>query len=171
MGIVRALARLFLVLGIVYAILIVALPAGEYRTRVEVDRPVSHTWSVFMDASLAPEWMTGLVSMETIEGEPGRVGSRHRLVFEEGGARIELEEEVTRLVEGEELGLHLTSDILESDVLVRFEDLGDGRTAIVSTSRYEGKGLFKPLVAMSESRMRQHQQEMVERLGALAEAR
>lgn len=170
MSLVKGLAKLFVVLGLFYLLLILAVPATEFETRVEIDRPVAETWAVFMDASLAPAWMTGLAAIETLEGSPGTIGSRHRLVFDQDGQRIELEERVTRLVPEREIAFHISHDLLESDVSVRFDDLG-GRTAITTTNTVVGSGLYKPLVPLAKDTMRERQLESYERLEALVESR
>ncbi|MCY4527651.1 MAG: SRPBCC family protein [Chloroflexi bacterium] len=58
---------------------------AEYTVSVEANRPIDHAWAVLVDDSRMGEWLQGYKSTETLEGEPLTIGSKHRVVFDEGG--------------------------------------------------------------------------------------
>ncbi len=167
--IVRWTAIAMVVVVAIYFVLTIAMPPTRYETRFEVDRPVDIAWGVFMDETRTVEWLPGLRSIETIRGEPGTVGSVHRMIFEEDGHRIEMEEEVVSVVKNREFAFRLTHEIMEADLVVRFEDLGE-RTRIVTTNEVRGRGLVRPLIPLMKSNMTQRQQEGYARLKAIIES-
>ena len=158
------------VVAVLYGAAIALTPPTRYETRIEVGRQVARVWEVFVDESRAHEWLQGLVSMRLLSGERHAVGSTYELVFEEGDKRLVLEEEVTSFVPEEEFGMRLRHAVMDSESIVRFEDLGDGRTAITTENGAHGHGLWKPIVPFMKQRMVERQQEGYARLAALIEA-
>lgn len=67
----------------------------RYTVSIDINAPLNEVISRFDDPEKMKEWMTGLVSFETIEGEPGQVGSKARLVFQMGKRNLEMFETIT----------------------------------------------------------------------------
>jgi len=155
---------------LLFGLAVLFAPAVQYETRVVVDRPVDACWRVFADDSRMGEWLTGFKSIETISGEPHQAGSRFRLTFEEDGQQIVFEEEVLVWKEEEEFSFRLEHAMMDSDNTIRFSDLGDGRTEIVSTSEVRGHPLFKPVLPLMKGSFVERNEQTYERLKAMIEA-
>ena len=69
-SIVAVLVTGFLCIGIF-------LPAVEYTTKVEINKPRDLTWKVLRERK---DWVYGFKSFEQISGIPSEVGSRSRIV-------------------------------------------------------------------------------------------
>jgi len=62
---------------------------------IEINVPIDEVVKRFDDPTKMKEWMTGLVSFETIEGEQGQVGATSKLVFQMGKRTVEMIETIT----------------------------------------------------------------------------
>lgn len=162
-----SLALLAVVL--LYTLLVFVVGPVTYETRFEVDRPLADVWAVFHDETRLKDWLPGLQSIETVEGEPMTVGSRYRLTFVEEGSEVVMYETVTSVVPEREFAFLLTHEIVDSDITVSFEDL-DGRTAVVTRNEVRGKGVLKPLMPLLKASMIERQQQGYDALKALIEA-
>ena len=67
--------------------------------------------------------------METVNGNPGEVGSKYRMIFVENGEEMVIMEEVTAFQENELLAFTLDADPLISDVEIKFTG-GESKTEI-----------------------------------------
>lgn len=67
----------------------------RYTVSIEINAPLDEVIARFDDPEKMKEWMKGLVSFETIEGEPGQVGSKSKLVFQMGKRNLEMIETIT----------------------------------------------------------------------------
>jgi uncharacterized protein YndB with AHSA1/START domain len=162
-----AIAMLALVLLCTLAYFLVG--PVQYETRFEVDKPVAVTWSVLMDEERASEWLGGLQSIETIEGEPKTVGSRHRLTFVENETEFVMEETVTAIVPEKEFSFLMTHEVMEADMRILLEGLGE-RTVVVTENEVRGKGLLKLVMPLMKAGMVSRQEQGYAVLKALIEA-
>src|SRR3989338_2322851 len=67
----------------------------RYTVSIDINAPLDEVITRFDDPEKMKEWMTGLVSFETIEGEPGQVGAKSKLVFKMGKRDMEMIETIT----------------------------------------------------------------------------
>jgi Polyketide cyclase / dehydrase and lipid transport len=67
----------------------------RYSVSIDINAPLQEVVARFDDPEKMKEWMTGLVRFETIEGEPGQVGSKAKLVFKMGKRDMEMIETIT----------------------------------------------------------------------------
>lgn len=54
----------------------------KYTCEIEINKPVDEAVKMFLNQDNLYKWMDGLQSLETIEGEPGKPGTKTKLVFE-----------------------------------------------------------------------------------------
>ena len=113
----------------------------SFTTSVTVDRPVDEVFDKFMSVDNMGKWLTGFKSIERIGGEPGTVGSKHRMVFEEQGREIEMIERVTTIRKNEAYSFDMEMNMMKGRVAVTFLPRG-GKTEIRSQNELEGKKLF-----------------------------
>ncbi len=163
LGLVVGLALVFFAVGIF-------APSFTYENKIEVNAPVEKAWAIFADPSRMGEWLTGFQSMETISGNPGEVGSKHRMVFVEDGEEMVIMEEVTAFQENELFAFTMDADPFMSDVEIRFA--GDNtRTEITAINHIEGKNLiWKSVLRLMKSMVVNRGQEQYNKLKEIIES-
>ena len=96
---------------------------------ITINKPVADVWAFFDNPDNLGKWLKGHKEFKHISGERGQPGAKSVHIFEEKGRLMEMEEEITRRVEGKEFaGIMRVKGIMESSVVSTFKDLGDGRT-------------------------------------------
>ncbi|MAW60208.1 MAG: hypothetical protein CMJ94_05160 [Planctomycetes bacterium] len=138
---------------------------------VRIDRPVAQVWTMFTDVELMPQWCKGFVSLETIEGEPETVGSKHRLLFQEGKRQIEMIETVTAFDPHERFAFEAATKGMSNTCEMRFSAEGDATVIRSTNCFYAGSFLFKLMMPMMRGAISKRITEDLERLKALVESR
>lgn len=124
----------------------------KYTVSIEIALPRVRVVQLLADPANFPKWLRGLLVHEPIEGAPGKVGTRSRIVFQMGERKIECTETVTRQ-EPADLGqiskasvVHFDREIVGkgmwSAVRDRFTEAGAEKTLWESESEYRFSGLL-----------------------------
>ncbi|MGI9256241.1 MAG: SRPBCC family protein, partial [Salinispira sp.] len=66
----------------------------QYTTEIIITCPLEKTIELFDSVENLKKWQVGLLSMETIEGQPGKAGAKSRLVYQMGKGEFIMEEEI-----------------------------------------------------------------------------
>ena len=149
----------------------VFMPRLDYKITFEVNKPVDQTFKVFMDASLAGQWMTGFKRMETLSGKPGEVGSKYRFVFEEGDEEIIVDEEILVMKENEAFAFSMENEMLTGRGEFRFKDK-NGSTEITYINDTAGRNIIlKSVLAIFRSSIKERNQKDFEKLKAMIESK
>lgn len=144
---------------------------AKFSVSLEVDKPIQHCWDILMDESRMAEWAIGFQSIETIEGEPMTVGSKHRMVFEERGKELVFIETVKVIDPPREFTFDLDHEVMNSTVSMTFESVGAERTRLVSyTDGSPTKLLLKIMMPFMVPQMKKRQFQQLENLKAIMEA-
>lgn len=112
---------------------------------IRVDCPVEHTWQTFCNVDLMQEWVQGFLSVEILEGEPETVGSKHRLLFQEGKRQVELIQTVTAFDPNERFAFTATTKGMRNACETTFAADGEG-TVIRSSNQFFADGFFFKLM-------------------------
>jgi len=165
------IAGVVLGLGVLGFILIgIFNPEVTYTNSVTVEKPAEHAWAVFSDAEKMDQWLVGMESIETLEGDPMTEGSRYRMTFNVEGEEIIVTETVTDVQPVELFAFDLESDALTSYNEIRFIPVDSTTTRIEARSTAQGNGIFwKSLLALSGSVMQQESQKSYDKLKRLIE--
>lgn len=163
--------------GIVLALLIGFLAVGLFVpevtvvSRTQVAAPPETAWTVFMDPTLAPQWLSHLESLETVSGQPETVGSVNRLTFLENGRRIVIDETVTAIEPARRFAFDSTGEWLVGTAEVVFSPSGTG-TLIECRSDMRGRGpVWRSMFALSRASIQRRQDEQFAKLAALIDVR
>lgn len=171
MKVLKILGGVLLVIILAFFLIGVVSPTTTYENSITVNKPVDVAWEIFTDEQKMDQWLVGMQSIETLEGEPLEEGSRYRLIFNMEGEEIAITEEVIRVSENELFAFTLDSDPLTSEVEIRFTALDSTTTKIEALTITEGKGIFwKPIITLSGSVMQQQSQQSYDKLKALVES-
>lgn len=107
---------------------------------IQINRPVSEVWDAFLEPMNTVRWQDSLVSVETITGEDGQVGSSARLVYRDGGRRLEMTETVLEREERAILALDISRPCAVMQVVNRFEPLSSGHTVWTQEVQFTFRG-------------------------------
>lgn len=144
---------------------------SKFSVSLEVDKPIQHCWDILMDESRMAEWAIGFQSIETIEGEPMTVGSKHRMVFEERGKELVFIETVKVIDPPREFTFDLDHEVMNSTVSMTFESVGAERTLLSNhTDGRPTKLLLKIMMPFMVPQMKKRQFQQLENLKAIMEA-
>ncbi|MYD50711.1 MAG: SRPBCC family protein [Dehalococcoidia bacterium] len=144
---------------------------SKFSVSLEVDKPIQHCWDILMDESRMAEWAIGFQSIETIEGEPMTVGSKHRMVFEERGKELVFIETVKVIDPPREFTFDLDHEVMNSTVSMTCESVGVERTLLSShTEGRPTKLLLKIMMPFMVPQMKRRQFQQLENLKAITEA-
>lgn len=108
---------------------------------VDIDRPIDEVFRLTNEH--VPQWSLVVVDEQTIEKQPGEVGSTFRSITEENGRRMEFNGVVTRYEPPRASAVQLTGPMFDIDVQYDFTDLGGSRTRVTQTSDVTGKGFLR----------------------------
>ena len=167
-----------IILGIIFALVATFFTVGffspeiNYRTSVDIEAPLDHTFAVYNDTTRMGEWLEGFISLSAVSGEANEVGSEWLMTFEgPDGAPIEMHETVTAFVENEHFGFTIDSDMMEAASDVRFSALDGNRTRIEANTTSRGKSLmWRSMLRLMHGSIAQQDVANHERLKALVES-
>ncbi|MSQ41230.1 MAG: SRPBCC family protein [Dehalococcoidia bacterium] len=108
----------------------------KFMVETTISLPVNRVVELFDNTKNLKKWMKRLESFEPISGTPGQPGAKSRLRFKMGGREIEMVETVTvRDLPHEFAGTYEARGVW-SETRILFEDLGDGKTKLVSRNEF-----------------------------------
>jgi carbon monoxide dehydrogenase subunit G len=115
-----------------------AVPAVEYTTTFEINKPRDVIWQVMRDRK---DWIYGFKSYEQLGGTPNEPGSKARVTVVRDGRETVMESELIAIDPPESATTRFTNDMLVHNATVRLSESG-GKTTIVSDEKLEGKNAF-----------------------------
>jgi uncharacterized membrane protein len=141
----------------------------EYTISTIVNAPVEKTFAIFNDTTKLGEWLTGFKSMENIRGKPNEVGSKWKVVFEENGSEISMNETIVAFKENELVSFNIANDFIKSKNEIRFIPKGN-TTEINAHVIYRGTHIIqKSVLALFSRSVKKQQKESYELLKQLIE--
>lgn len=81
------------------------MPETKYNTQVEIEKPVEVVFAAFNNSAELKNWIPEFKSIETIEEKLGKKGSRYKLLIENQGQEIAMEQKVIDFVPNEKVTL------------------------------------------------------------------
>lgn len=146
------LVVIFFSLGLIFR-------SHEYTISTTVNAPVEKTFAVFNDTTKLKEWLPGFKSMELIKGNMNEAGSKWKVVFEENGSEISMNETIVAFKENELVSFNIANDFIKSKNEVRFIPKGN-RTEIIARVNYRGTHIFqKSVLALFSGFVKKQQEE------------
>ena len=142
----------------------------QFHLTLTIDRPRDEVWRAFDNRDNLRKWQTSLATLQPLNGTPGQVGATARMVYEEGGHRLELLETVTARRESEEFAGEYDGAHARNTLVHRFTPLEKERTRWDVEAAFQFKGAAKFLAPMYRGRIEQRLRAETERFKALLEA-
>jgi uncharacterized membrane protein len=142
----------------------------HFHLAITIDRPREEVWRAFDNRDNLKKWQTSLATLQPLSGTPGQVGATARLVYEEGGHRLELQEAVTARSEPEEFAAEYDGAHARNTLVHRFTPLDGDHTRWDIAAAFHFKGAAKFLAPMYRGRIEQRLRDEGERFKSLLEA-
>ena len=121
----------------------------KFKCTVEINKPIDQVIPLFDSLDNLKEWQDGFISHKHLSGEPGKVGAKSELVYENRGNRIELIETIVKNELPSELTATYEHKHMDNTMSNYFKELGDGRTLYEAHIHYTAFHGFMPrLMAM-----------------------
>lgn len=125
------------------------VPAVEYTTTIEINKPRDMTWQVMRERK---DWVYGFKSLEQMSGKPDEVGNRAKLTVVRDGSEFSFDSELLAIKPPESAETRLDNEMLVHNAHVTLSETG-GKTTIVSFEKIEAKNWFlRSLFAFMKSR-------------------
>lgn len=159
-----------LLLAIAFFFIGIIIPSFTYESRITVNKPIEQSFKVFNSPFLLAEWIPGLKGVRWISGTQNEIGSKWEMTIELDGKIYTTTEELTVFKENELLAFTLNSDVLSSNVEVKFINKGES-TEIISSSKAEGSNIFwKSIFVFYKSIFSKRDKVMYDRLKKVIES-
>lgn len=114
----------------------------KYIVDTVIDKPLDNVIANFDDSEKLKQWMEGLLSFDHLEGTPGEVGAKSKLVFQMGKKKIEMIETVTVKDLPRAFGGTYEADGVLNTVINRFESVGNNQTRMTQECEFEFTNLM-----------------------------
>lgn len=111
-----------IILGIIIALTLVFFGTGlvvketKYTAEVEVNKPVKEVFALFENKETLQKWMPEIKSIESINETPQKLGSTYKIIVENQGQQLEMQEKIRAYVPNEKLTFQFNSpDMVKID--------------------------------------------------------
>ncbi len=109
----------------------------KYSEEIFINKPLDEVILHFDDPEKLKEWMEGLETFEHLEGTPGEVGAKSRLVFKTESREIEMVETITVKDLPSKFGGTYEADGVFNTVINRFSKDGEDVTRMEVECEFE----------------------------------
>lgn len=136
-----------IILGIIIFISVVFFSTGliikenKYTASIEVDKPISEVFKKFNDISKIHEWIPEVKSVDTLNFNPGITGSKFKMVVDNQGEEVVMEEKVLAYINDHKVTLFFDGEgMLKTDQYIFKEE--DGKTNIELSSTFKSEDSY-----------------------------
>ena len=123
----------------------------EYYCNITINKPINEVLQLFDDPEHLTAWMPGLQSFEHLEGIPGQIGGKSRLVFDNKGKTIELIETVLERDLPTTFKVSYDSPMGYNEVTASFERVSAGQTRYTTFNMFQLAGVMQYLSFLMKS--------------------
>jgi len=142
----------------------------KYTTHITLARPRAEVIEKFADSRHYSAWMESLVSMEVIEGEPGKVGTKTRLAHKMGKREVVMLETITHREDPSLLTATYEADGVWNQAINRFEEEEGGKTRWVMETEFKCKGMMWLMTTLMPGMFKKETQKTMAAFQAFLEA-
>lgn len=115
----------------------------KYTLEIEINQPINKVITLFNDEDNLFKWMSGLQSIEHLQGEPGKKGSTTKMIFKEGKRNIEMIETIITNNLPEELIASYEAKGVYNLAKIAFIPISETKTKYLSEQEFQLKGFMK----------------------------
>lgn len=111
--------------------------ALKYKLEIMINRPREEVARLMADPANMPHWQKGFISMDPLEGEPGKVGAKSKLKYKMGKREIEMIETITKNDLPREFSGTYDANGVHNIQENRFEEVDINTTKWISVSEFQ----------------------------------
>ena len=141
----KALKKTFLILitlVIIFFAVGILNPSISYDYEITVNKPAKETWAVAKDESKFDQWLEGFISIELIEGELEKPGSKYKVVLQsEDQPPVEIIETLLSINEFEQIKFNYDNEYMNMDYTITHSEV-EGTTIVKTESKVMAKSLI-----------------------------
>lgn len=100
----------------------------KYTEQLTIAQPRARVIELFNDSNNLTKWMAGLQSLKHLEGTPGELGAKSRIIVQMGKREMVMTETLTKHNLPTELNFHYNCDGVHNDVRNQFVELSENET-------------------------------------------
>lgn len=115
----------------------------KYTNEVIINAPREKVVELFNDPNDLAKWQEGFISMELLEGNPGAVGSKHKLRYKMGKREIEMIETITQYNLPDTFSATYEAKNVFNSIDNYFEATDDGTTRYWTANEFKLSGTMK----------------------------
>lgn len=161
------LAILALILGVLW---VVGGQTFINIAEVTIAAPAERVFDFLSEDDKVKQWMKGVAEIKPLEPGERKVGAKARIVVEEDGHRLEMQDEVLRLEPGRLLEVRITHDMFAITSLYELSETG-GQTHLKHTMRADYQSLGRVAAPLLSGEIQHKLESDFQRLKQLAEAK
>lgn len=144
-------------------------PDIVYTNKITIHATPEKTFRLFNDTSLLKEWMPGFNSITKISGEPGRRGSKAKLVLVQDGQTYEMTETILKNDPPDQFSFLLENAVLSNKIDMHFKKTPEGTELSVNNIVSGNNIMWKSMFFFFGSRLKQQSDEMYDDLKTMIE--
>lgn len=132
----------------------------KFTTQITIAQPIETVFSSFNDISKLKEWIPEFKSIEVIEEKLGKTGSTYKIVVDNNGQEITMQEKILAYVPNEKVTLHYNTgegSMLKTDDYVFTTDANKTTITHKATCK-SGKFLMSCMFPIFKSKLKQQDQ-------------
>ena len=142
----------------------------KYSTTVKIELPRESVVELFDNQENYHKWQESLMSLELLEGEPGQVGTRTRLVHKMGPRKIDMIETITKREFPDLFVATYEADNGRNEAINRFSILDVNRTQWTIETEFQFTGAMKAMASLMPGIFEKKTQKVMESFKAFVEA-
>ena len=141
----------------------------KYSTTVKIELPRESVVELFDNQENYHKWQESLMSLELLEGEPGQVGTRTRLVHKMGPRKIDMIETITKREFPDLFVATYEADNGRNEAINRFSILDVNRTQWTIETEFQFTGAMKAMASLMPGIFEKKTQKVMESFKAFVE--
>lgn len=115
----------------------------KYTTEITIDLPLDQCIQKFSNPENLKEWQPGLQSYEVLSGEPGKAGSKMKLVFIMRNKPMEIVETIEKNELPHRLDVRYETKGVQNWVKNYFKEVENNKTQWTTHNEFKFQGLMK----------------------------
>lgn len=142
----------------------------KYTSEIEIDLPRDRVIALFDNPDNLSQWQEGLVSMETISGEPGEVGTKSKIIYDMNGRIVEMIETIVKKDLPERYDFIFEAKGVYNEIENHFEEMGPDKTKWTCHNLFECKGFLRIIAFIMPSSFKKQSFKYLENFKKFAES-
>src|SRR5687767_13519993 len=111
---------------------------SSFVTKVQVNKPVGHTFRLFLDEEMMAHWISGFKGIEILQGKPRQAESFYRMMIHFDGADVQIYQKILEMEMNERLLVQMEHPEFLTYSEILFKKTGNA-TEVFCRVKIEGK--------------------------------